>query len=207
MSMIALTWPPESESWDSFSPYFTAYFLYQGLVQFVQSHYQQARLYVRRTIGKATHIDVSHTETIDEFHSGLWLVVILVFVAHACQVSVGVMVLSRLNLSLPWYSFREEAQCAGLGSLFIFLGVVNFSVTWYTLLEKWASSAKLRLPRGEVPAKEEANRRRLAGSSATNLASLQQPTPFVNPGGAAGEEINGAGASTLPPASSLRQRC
>lgn len=189
MSMVALTWPPESDMWDSFTPYFTAYFFYQGAVQFVQSYYQGQRMYVKRTLGKATNMDVSQTETIDEFHGGIWLVVVLVFVAHVCQVAMGVMVLSRLNLSAPWYSFREEAQCAALGALFMVLGVVNFLVTFYTLLEKWATSHNRR-----KLGHRDGNERERGGGAPGGEIEVQQVAPGGDPSMTGEEGAGGAGA-------------
>jgi TMPIT-like protein len=146
MSITVLTWPPDSRSWDLFMPSFTAYFLYQGLVQFLQARYQKSRHYARMAMGKAAHMDVSHTETISEYHSGLVTIVVLVFIAHLWQVLLGLRMFAALttylNVSQPWYEFKEEVQCVILGVLFIFLGVTNFYVTVSTLQEKWAKAKR-----------------------------------------------------------------
>ena len=85
-------------------------------------------------------MDVSTTETLTEFHNGLWLIVFLVVVAHCWQVFNGYslfhLLFSELDVSQPWYDFREEVQCAVLGTLFIFLGLVNFGETVKTLVDK-----------------------------------------------------------------------
>ena len=140
MSITVLTWPPDSVSWDLFTPAFTGYFLYQGFVQFLQARYQNARHYARMAMGKAASMDVSHTETLAEVHTGLATIVVLVLIAQAWQVHLGISLLkalvSDLDVSQPWYAFREEVQCGVLGVCFLFLGVMNFVVTVQTLLAK-----------------------------------------------------------------------
>ena len=148
MSITALTWPPDSVSWQLFLPPLTGIFLYQGCVQFVQARYQQRGHYARRALGKAGHMDVTHTETLAEFHSGLTLLIILVVIAQAAQVAIGVhmwrSLLSILVVSKPWYEFREEVQCMIVGTLFILLGVVNFFETVRTLIEKCVRQREAR---------------------------------------------------------------
>jgi hypothetical protein len=133
MSVLMLTWPADSQVQASFLPSFTGYFIYQGFVQFAQARYQRARHYALRALGKATSMDVVHTETLHEFHAGLWVIVVLVVVAQAWQVVNGVQLFSVLVQQLsplqPWYNFREELQCAALGALFVFVGVANFVTT------------------------------------------------------------------------------
>jgi hypothetical protein len=142
MAIVVLTWPPESRSFDGNMPYFTAYFLYQGLVQFVQWSYQSERHYHRKALGDAREMDVAQTETIVEFHSGFWPLVSLLCTTYLCQIMLGLRLWSNLvnhlSPSQPWYSFREETQCALLGSSFILLGVMNAYFTVSTILEKWA---------------------------------------------------------------------
>lgn len=87
MSMLILTWPSDSKVMESFLPTFTLYFLYQGVVQFAQAWYQKARLYARTAMGKAAGMDLAHTETLTEFHSGIWAIVGLVVIAQGWQVS------------------------------------------------------------------------------------------------------------------------
>ena len=150
MSIVVLTWPPESRSFDSNTPYFTAYFLYQGLVQFLQSRYQGERQYVRRAMGDKQDMDVAQTETLDEYHSGFWLLVSLLFAAYAAQLGLGGMLwynlLTQLNLSQPWSSFREEMQCAVLGTCFLLLGFMNSLDTASTVLEKRAKEGSRARP-------------------------------------------------------------
>jgi hypothetical protein len=146
MSIIVLTWPAESRSWDKFMQLFTAYFLYQGLVQFIQGWYQRGRHYHLRALGERTPMDVSHTETISEFHQGLYPMVVLLLIAHAWQVYNGYSLLEVLILELNprqnWYEFREEIQCFALGMLFIFMGCTNAFVTISTILEKFEKQRK-----------------------------------------------------------------
>ena len=85
-----LTWPSDSRTLTDFIPSFTAYFIFQGIVQFAQARYQRARHYALRALGKATSMDVTHTETLHEFHTGLWVIVLLVVIAQAWQVFHGV---------------------------------------------------------------------------------------------------------------------
>jgi F0F1-type ATP synthase membrane subunit a len=42
----------------------------------------------------------------------------------------------QLDPLQPWWDFREELQCATLGTLFVFVGVANFVTTVLTLIEK-----------------------------------------------------------------------
>lgn len=86
-------------------------------------------------------MDVSHSETLTEFHMGLLIIVALVFVAQAWQLTIGVKLLQTLATELhvldqPWYDFREELQAAMLGVGFIVLGSMNFIVTVQTLVAK-----------------------------------------------------------------------
>jgi uncharacterized membrane protein YeiB len=75
-AICALTWPPDSESWTKFTPIFTAYFFYLGIVQFISAQYQKNSHYNRVAMGDATKMDVTRSETIAEFHEGLTLVVV-----------------------------------------------------------------------------------------------------------------------------------
>lgn len=140
MSVVVLTWPTDSRSWERFLPVFTAYFLYQGTLQFMQARYQKARHYARTAMGRVGSMDVTHTETVDEVHSGLYIIVFLAFVAQIWQIYNGLILfhtlIGDLNLTQPWYQFREEVQCIILGVFFIFLGVTNFRVTLQTLYAK-----------------------------------------------------------------------
>ena len=52
---------PRRRSWNSFIPAFTAYFLYQGIVQVFQASYQKKRHYALLATGKAKPMDVSQT--------------------------------------------------------------------------------------------------------------------------------------------------
>lgn len=88
MSMLILTWPSDSKVMASFLPTFTLYFLYQGVVQFAQARYQKARHYALKAMGKAGGMDVAHTETLTEFHAGLWSIIVLVVIAQGWQVRV-----------------------------------------------------------------------------------------------------------------------
>ena len=149
MSITALTWPPDSVSWQLFLPPLTGIFLYQGCVQFVQARYQARGHYARRALGKAGHMDVTHGETLAEFHSGLTFLIILVVIAHAAQVAIGVHMWQSLLFILsvnqsPWYEFREEIQCMIVGTLFILLGVMNFFETVRTLIEKCVRQREAR---------------------------------------------------------------
>lgn len=184
MSVLMLTWPTDSQVQASFLPSFTGYFIYQGLVQFAQARYQRARHYALRALGKATSMDVVHTETLHEFHAGLWVIVVLVVVAQAWQIMNGVQLLSVLLLQLrplqPWYNFREELQCAALGALFVFVGVANFVTTVQTLLEKGARGRR-----------QERSRRAAASRSA--------PASPMHRGGAAGADVGDRGGGRLPP--------
>jgi hypothetical protein len=176
MSVIVLTWPPDSVSWDLFTPTFTAFFWYQGAVQFTQAWYQRRRHYVLRAMGKARAMDVSHTETLTEFHAGLYTIVALVFVAQAWQLWIGWALLQtlvfELDVSQPWYDFREEVQAGMLGVCFIALGLANFVVTVQTLVSKRGRSGS------EGTAPEPSSRGTSRGGSPTPLPT----TPMGAPG-------------------------
>jgi TMPIT-like protein len=138
-----LTWPSDSKSLASFLPQFTIYFLYQGIVQFAQARYQKSRHYALRAMGKAGAMDVSHTETLSEFNSGLWSIVILVVIAQGWQIWNGFklfwVLIQHSNPDIHWYQFhqfREEMQCAALGFIFIVVGINNFINTVATLMDK-----------------------------------------------------------------------
>ncbi|RYG54403.1 hypothetical protein EON66_07185 [archaeon] len=54
LSLVLLTWPTDSDTWHRFHPVFTAYFLYQGLVQLMQARYQKSRHYALTALGKVS---------------------------------------------------------------------------------------------------------------------------------------------------------
>lgn len=170
MSVIVLTWPADSASWARFLPQFTLYFLYQGVVQFMQARYQKARHYALTAMGKATHMDVSNTETLTEFHAGLYAILALVIVAQAWQVyngySLFLLLFQDLNVTQPWYDFREEVQCTLLAVMFVFLGVMNCYQTIATLIDKSSRARK----------RAELRRRASEGSNSAvfNAATTQQ---------------------------------
>ncbi|RYG54404.1 hypothetical protein EON66_07190 [archaeon] len=82
---------------------------------------------------QAKSIDVSNTETFNEFHSGLWLIIVLVWIAQLWQVINGGILLwmlsKKLNLYQPLYNYRDELQLLLIGCLFVFLGIRNFVAT------------------------------------------------------------------------------
>jgi hypothetical protein len=220
MSIIVLTWPSDSQSWARFTRLFTAYFLYQGLVQFVQGWYQRARHYPRVALGEAHHMDVSHTETLSEFHRGLYPIAALLLVAHVWQIFNGVALLqvlaSELNVSQPWYHFREELQCLALGVLFIFLGVTNFYVTCDTVVEKFAKERRRAAEaQQQQEAEEEAAAAAVAAAAeaeaaaaaaaATAAAAAAAEKGDASTGEASGENGNGGdGAAAAEGAGSPR---
>jgi len=200
MSIIVLTWPAESRSWDKFMQLFTAYFLYQGLVQFIQGWYQRGRHYHLRALGERTPMDVSHTETISEFHQGLYPLVFLALIAHAWQVYNGYSLLEVLVLELNprrnWYEFREEIQCFALGMLFIFLGCTNAFVTISTILEKFEKQRKKSI-------NSEASNDDGIESTSTSGNGTQSPTG--NGSGTEGSLINSGQSSTGVTPTSLEE--
>lgn len=104
-------------------------------------------------MGKKGSMDVRTSETLTEEHTGLYIIVALVVIAHMWQVYLGSTLLRSLvedfDISKPWFRFREEIQCALLGILFIFLGVMNFSVTVQVLIKRKENN-KLRLKRAKA---------------------------------------------------------
>ena len=51
-------------------------------MQVLQARYQRERHYARLAMGAAGPMDVSSTETVTEFHSGLYVIVFFVIVAR-----------------------------------------------------------------------------------------------------------------------------
>jgi hypothetical protein len=109
-------------------------------VQFVQGWYQRARHYPRVALVTANPMDVSHTETLSEFHQGLYPIVGMLFVAHLWQIFNGASMLLVLSNELKrgqsWFDFREEIQCCVIGVMFVFLGFTNMFYTVLTIVEK-----------------------------------------------------------------------
>eukprot|EP01138_Halocafeteria_seosinensis_P004380 gb/GECG01004480.1/.p1 GENE.gb/GECG01004480.1/~~gb/GECG01004480.1/.p1 ORF type:complete len:461 (+),score=42.66 gb/GECG01004480.1/:1-1383(+) len=139
MSIIVLTWP-DTPTFRSIMPLLTAYFGYQAVVQFVQTWYQRRRHYALRALGRAGRMDPTTTEGLNEFHPGLWVVVVLVIVAYCFQLYMSYelmwVALYVLDLSQPWYKYKEEIQCIGCSLCFLVLGVVNFAALAQTLRRK-----------------------------------------------------------------------
>jgi TMPIT-like protein len=139
MSILMLAWP-DSDLQREFIPYFTAYFLAQGIVQFVQGWYQKRRHYARRALGKASSMDPATTEGIQEVDSGLYFIVPLLVAMYMIQFSLGALLLHaavhRLNLLQPIWNYKEEIQVTALGLCFCFLAIMNLTVLVKTLMSK-----------------------------------------------------------------------
>jgi len=63
MSIVVLTWP-RTALYLEFAPYFTGYFLYQGIVQMISAMYQESRFRARRALGKDKDMDGVPTDQI-----------------------------------------------------------------------------------------------------------------------------------------------
>ena len=139
MSIVMLTWP-DTPTFRSITPLLTGYFAYQGVVQFVQTWYQRRRHYALRALGRVGRMDPSTTEGLNEFHPGLWVVVVLVILAYCFQLYMSyelmMVALYVLDLSQPWYKYKEEIQCIGTSVCFAILGVLNFIALVQTLMRK-----------------------------------------------------------------------
>lgn len=159
MSMIVLTWPSDSKTWNHFLPQFTAFFLYQGIVQLTQAAYQKQRHYALRALGKAGSMDVAQTEGFSEFHPGLYFVVGLVIIAQGWQIFNGLSLLRilffQMDHAVGWYNYREEIQVFALAMLFLVLGSMNFINVIQTLLDKGRRQRQRRIARVDASGKTE----------------------------------------------------
>lgn len=70
----------------SFNPQFSAFFLYQGVVQILQAWYQKRRHYVKLALKQVSMMDVASTETLTETPTELYALVLFIFSAHIFQV-------------------------------------------------------------------------------------------------------------------------
>ena len=161
-SLIFLTWPHGPAYQKCKSPYL--YFcVLQGFVQLIQNWYQKKRHYTLMSLGKASSMDITSTETISDVNISkkpFLVVLIPVFVTQFVQVYVGVIMLVNLFGSKngngngngnevglnPFQSpgnYREEMQTFAIGVLAIVLGIGNFVATMIALrkkAKKWSSS-------------------------------------------------------------------
>jgi len=139
MSIVLLTWP-DTPLFQSMLRPFSYYFLYQGIVQLVQSWYQQSRHYALVSTGRTSRIDPSHSEGLRESQTGFWVLVVMLLLAYSAQAYMGVSLLqllrSQLDLAQPWYLYKEEVQTLSLGCCFILLAVGNLFALVTTLHRK-----------------------------------------------------------------------
>ncbi len=139
MSIVLLTWP-DTPLFRSMLRPFSYYFLYQGTVQLVQSWYQQSRHYALVSTGRTSRIDPSHSEGLRESQTGFWVLVGMLLIAYCAQAYMGVSLLQvlhfQLDLSQPWYLYKEEVQTLSLGCCFLLLAVGNLFALLTTLYRK-----------------------------------------------------------------------
>ena len=113
----------------------------QGFVQLVQNRYQKQRHYTLMSLGRASPMDITSTETISEPPpSSLMIVLVPVFLSQSVQIYIGYLLLRVCFVDLNvWQSpsmYREEMQTFSTGVLAVILGIGNFIATVNTLREK-----------------------------------------------------------------------
>lgn len=139
MSVILLTWP-DSPTYRSLLRPFSYYFMLQGILQLLQSWYQQSRHYALVSTGRTSRIDPSHSEGLREAQTGFWVLVVLLVGTYIAQLYMGYLLLAvaqtELNLSQPWYEYREEVQAVSLALCFVILACANFVALLTTLWRK-----------------------------------------------------------------------
>jgi len=106
--------------------------LAQGIVMAVQNSYQSKRLYVRKTLGKASYIDVDASETLVEKPSDLKVLVPMLFIVYVSELYMG--------LDLAYFVRRHHPAGSWLllaaAFLFIVLAIGNSVSTASVLVAK-----------------------------------------------------------------------
>lgn len=137
MTAVYLTWP-NANVYNKYKKQYLLYLSFQGFVQFLQNHYQRARHYTLRALGRAGSMDVPMTETITET-PGMVLIA-LIYANQFVQMFLGFSLLYTLHVDLdlfqPIANYREEMQALTLGVCLLILGTGNFVATSITLIKK-----------------------------------------------------------------------
>lgn len=107
--------------------------LLQGVIMLIQNRYQQRRSYVRKTLGKATQVDVDTSETLVEKPTDLKILIPLLYALYLYEVLFGV------RCFWQWFSQPNETQPGAvltIGFGFLLLGVGNAYTTALVLTSK-----------------------------------------------------------------------
>jgi hypothetical protein len=140
-SLIFLTWP-HGTAYLQFKDRYLVTCIMQGFVQLVQNRYQKQRHYTLLSLGRASPMDLTSTETISQSppSSSLAIVLVPVFITQMVQVYIGYCLLRVCFVDLNvWQSpsmYKEEMQTLSTGILAVVLGIGNFIATINTLRRK-----------------------------------------------------------------------
>jgi len=139
-SLIFLTWP-HGPAYLQFKQKYLYFCVLQGFVQLVQNRYQKQRHYTLMSLGKASSMDITSTETISEPPpTSLMIVLLPVFCSQFIQMYIGYLMLRVCFLELNIYQnptdYREEMQTFFTGVLALMLGIGNFLATVAALSKK-----------------------------------------------------------------------
>ena len=161
MGLLMLTMPVESEAFKKFGKRMMVFNLLQGLVMFMQTHYQRKRLYTRIAMGKSSKMDVATADSSAgtgqllilypvlfllqafQFYMGMVMIVY-----HAGDMFTAIGFLDEFEKSSDLRSSRTVFVC---GVLFLLLASGNFGSTVATLRAKRKKSHQRALLAEESP--------------------------------------------------------
>jgi len=124
MCLILVAWPVEAVL--ATTRIFLLFGLFQGLIMFVQSRYQENRHYVRRSLEKAKPSEVYASETLIEKPTDLKILVPLLYTLYIFELGLG-----------GWLLLLASDWPTGLlGGLFLILGVGNALTTGIVVHQK-----------------------------------------------------------------------
>jgi hypothetical protein len=136
VAVVTLLWP-SGASYDLFIQQFLVFLALQGVIMILQNNYQNARHYVRRSLGKASDLDVAASETIQEKPTNLRVLVPALALTYVTEIYLG--------SAAMWHAIGQRATFATtgelwplllLGVLFVLLGAGNAITTFRVLYRK-----------------------------------------------------------------------
>mmetsp|Transcript_1398 Transcript_1398/g.2870 ORF Transcript_1398/g.2870 Transcript_1398/m.2870 type:complete len:362 (-) Transcript_1398:262-1347(-) len=129
-AVLLLTWP-SSASYNLFAQKLHLFGLYMGVVQIFQTRYQLARLYTLRSLGKASEMDVTNTDS-SQIHwsRGMQTLLPIIIGGQLFQCYIAVTLFRIYAI----YASEYQVLICGLFFFAMFLG--NASTTVVTILEK-----------------------------------------------------------------------
>jgi len=128
-AVVLLTWP-SSESYSLFANDLHLFGLYMGVVQIFQTRYQLSRLYTLRSLGKASEMDVSNSDSTIHWSIGISVLLPIIIMGQVFQCYIAV------SLFKIYAMYPKEYQVLLCGLLFLSMFLGNSSTTVITLLEK-----------------------------------------------------------------------